>query len=680
MAPGLTRVSLYSMLAWSFLLSFVITVLFAAENSLQKDAQGSGSSPKAPDSGISKSRENAPGFGSSAPMACESSARNGLKRSFRSSENDFSSHGSQAKASASNILVTLPDDLLRMIFKELEIWDLYATSLVSTSVYGRAHRLFFSFLSTYEFRGETYLQLTEILCDHEKLWQNARNGRGQAQARTFLAGSEKFLALSRTLKHVVGGRVKYIGQEFTKFDLHGVPLEILNSEQLISALPYILDHADAFGQYACFICGLVDRGRFDLLEQMAFTTVDSFRFAKLPSMLLPESLLIAAAKSAQKNSETSNVANMLISACDHQSIPPSSQQAPLFILRHWYMRAISIPDGFVFYDGLAESSLSLWLYVLTQGPAKAKELLNLVWKHGDPRAKLLAKLFCVPESDDELGDTSELLDSVRKDASAEKSESLDVYQAMLIRFRFSEICNLKVTRDYERMLERLDMRYHTVRALLDFGQFHLISPILSYMGEYGHSALAARMYQLMDERLSAPIRACFSGAYGAPETLKYLLKSKMRESYVQLVWEAIQSSKNHASLTTALCQLPVSVLRRFALEKNLSVKSVQEMLGTPEETLLSERAISREAYIIHVVLFWELPESVVCHLLDQSPNEMRLKFELVRDFILETWCSVELYKKLMERVEEPFDDDILDEFEEEIRDNRPGLLEEMDLE
>ena len=156
------------------------------------------------------------------------------------------------------------------------------------------------------------------------------------------------------------------------------------------------------------------------------------------STQVPKSIIVAVAKSLQKNEPTLELLNLLVFAGfgDRAAELPENLQMPLFLLRHLDERRVSIPESCVFINGLRASSVSFWMCVLKKESKDAKRLLGRVLKHGDDSSKCLASLFYEPVAHRMIFGA---LDE-------------DFYQAMLARFRFTPACNEYVIQNYRIIL------------------------------------------------------------------------------------------------------------------------------------------------------------------------------------------------------------------------------------
>lgn len=426
---------------------------------------------------------------------------------------------------------------------------------------------------------------------------------------------------------------------------HVLNLDLLNDEHKISVLPYILNQATDLRPWIDYIQGLAERGRFDLLGQMTFPGITADGFHALMGVFLPESVVVAAAKSLGKDPAAGPLLETLGFAGLYGQVAPipEKQPLPLFIVRHLHEKSIPIPEDCALHGGLLEHSISFWMYVLKKKPVEANKLLQLAYTQGDAQTKLLAGIFFKPFSEDHLAIPGH---------NPRDTRPLIVYWAMLIRFRFSSLCSDRVIEYFEAMLKtRQHASYHSACAFLDCQQFQLMNPD-NFCGAHGckYEALAAKMYQLPSGELSLLIQKCFIATPNAPRIFKHLLRRGAKDSYVHLVHDAIRSRNLDRQLDDYLCMAPLPVLRRLAFQHAISIASVHELFSVADEIPIHEEINSKEAYTLSMLIFWDAPESVIIHALDNSMDGHKLPMEIVSGFVQQPEHPVELRKRILGRM------------------------------
>lgn len=578
-------------------------------------------------------------------------------------------------AAQPSLLMALPAELVAIIFKQLVPSSFFKMMRVSKCLYTMARQIV-KFPSTYEHKGTVYFNFTQILHDHDALVQTETIGRTQEELELVLKDSVEYMQLLLVVRDSLGWYVRLAEDSMIEFPLCDVPLDILNNECTISALPYILDQSISDADWVYYIHGLADIGRFDLIEQMTFEGITFDRLAQLLGVLLPESVLIKAISAFQKRGPRFELSGLLAFLKNNyeEGLLAGNWCRGLIFLRHLYERGFKIPNDCYFTCGLDEISISFWMYVLTKEPEEAEQLMRLAFEHGDDETRLLARVFYKPAYAE---------DFAALQFDPDWTEELGVYQAMLIRFRFRFVHNPHIVQHYETMLENpLQASYHVTRALLDCGQFQMIAFDEFYADDVlGLEALAAKMYRLNGVDLGSLIHDCITKIPHAAQILKHLVKRNANAAYIQLVWSAIQSRESDRSLADYYCLAPISVLKTLALGSDIWAESVQVALGMVEEIRVLGRRYSAEAYVLDMVMFWEAPEDIVEYFLDQAPEDFDLGFEAVEDFVLRKGYSGDLCNELIRRLKarERMSDSQEEQLAAGIMKFRPDLAEEWEL-
>lgn len=538
----------------------------------------------------------------------------------------------------------LVQDVRMLIFEKLEFADLYQASYVSEGFRVWADE---AIMSLYVIRhgGKAYLNYTSIIHELNSLFADIRM-RNLRDMDTAVFNDLPHVSCVRSILEPHFGRcINYNRFNEVCFNEGKVSVHILSDPQKITALPYILDFNFYDSAWIHLIRGLAELKRFDLLGKMAFRKIYKLRFCELMSVSLPGHVLMTAAKSFQAESPGSKLAKLLAFAESGSqaalALLPRDYKPPLLILRYIYEKGIPVPENWIFTDGLKESSLSFWMYVLNSGAEEASNLLGLVLNHGDDKSKYLALAFY------------ELVSPRRL-----KSGKRDVYQAMLIRFRFSPITNANVELNYNSMLKRQPViGYHSTCALLDCRQYALLNRCRLAIFESAFlRALIGRMYRLNDDQLNM-FTAKLVGCYlGAPKLLKFLILSKADDWHVQLVWNAIQLNEFHSNVAH-YCRAPLETLKAIVFERDILPENVQKMLAMLDGFWDDEsgKAIPREVHLLYTVMFWEASEQVISYFLAKVPRDYNLKrgIKYAQNMMRLGKYSGELLRMLTERCVRP---------------------------
>lgn len=530
----------------------------------------------------------------------------------------------------------MPRDALFIILSKLKFACLYQASYVSKDFRLLADQAIKSVYGIQRHKS-IHLNYTLILHELEALVQDAAKTGTRAQANRVLKASLRFQCIQSVLEATFGYCIRYARGNLPEFHLENVHLEILADEHKISVLPYFIDQNINTHAAVCLMRGLLDYGRVDLLNQLTFSRITNIGFYQVLSVSLSEPMIRAAAESLRESKPASKLVRRLASAgFDQQRVRlPKVCKLPLALLWYFHGNRMQISKGKVFVGGLTESSIFFWMNVLNSQAKEARVLLQLVQVHGNDESKCLAKAFhgLVPEIS---------MDGPKR----------DIYQAMLIRFRFSPIRNRHVVRNYEGMLVRLTkIRYHTACALLDCGQFQLVN---RYEFSFHHTgtleAVIDKLYRLKNANLGPLLRKFVKRHPNAPELLKRLIKGRAEDSYIELIYDSIQRAWRNPSIEHCYCLAPLNVLKSLALDSDIYVNQIQKMLNILAGARALDKATSKEHHALNVVMFWEAPESTIKRFLGLIPVDCRLDHELVRRLLLQPKYSTEFCQRLIHRL------------------------------
>lgn len=538
-----------------------------------------------------------------------------------------------ATAPEFNIVAVLPNDLFLTIFSKLGIAALYQAMCVSKDFCRLANRTIKS-LYGIENGGKAYLNYTKLLRERDMLVQRANGMESMAVKHLLLKGSPDYQCIQLILEAAFGHCIGCVEGGLPEFCLREVFLDILDDPRRISALPYFLDEAIDYSLWVDYIRVLARWGRFDLLEHMAFSRMTRQCFYELMSAVVPGSVLMAAAEALRKNEPTLELVSLLAHAGFGGPVAtlPGNLQVPLFIFQHLHEKGIAIPEHHVLVGGLDESSIPFWVSMLAKDGSEVETLLKLVLKHGDSNSKRLASVFYGPVPDIAMYDSER-----------------DVYQAMLVRFYFSPICNSHVVLNYEAMLKGLtEVGCHSMYALVDYDQHYLIYQCaIGYSSEVDLGPLTDKMAQFTGHNVNWLIGKCVMRSYGAPGLLRRLIRRRAADAHVRLVWDSIQNTPRFRTIDDHSCSAPLGILRTLLLEQEISIEDAQRMLGALCGFRGYGADISKELHILYTVIFWEAPERVIDHFLGQVPGECRLNSKAVVRLLLLTKYSRELCRKLI---------------------------------
>ena len=139
--------------------------------------------------------------------------------------------------------------------------------------------------------------------------------------------------------------------------------------------------------------------------------------------------------------------------------------------------------------------------------------------------------------------------------------------------------------------------------------------------------------------------------YGdATKLLKYLVRTKADDAYVQLVWDSIQTATRYESFADYCCSVPLPTLKSLVHEPNIPIHSVQKMLSMLGGFQWHQVRVPKEAHVLYTAMFWEVSERALAHLLDQVPNNVQLDYPSVWRLLLMTKYSDRLCSKFFDRL------------------------------
>lgn len=545
------------------------------------------------------------------------------------------STGLAATAPRADILTALTTDAWLLIFARLGFAGIFQASQVSKGFHKLASKAVVA-LYGIQHDGKGYLNYTKVLYDFDTLVQSTAQDATVAEANAILKASAHFTCIQAVLQARFGYSIRFAEGCLPEFFLKEVYFDILEDVQRVSVLPYVLDQQRVRqSQWAFFIAGLAERGQFDLLNQLTFAKIDENYFYELMSIPLPESVIMTAAKSLQRSHPTSGLSELLAWAVfgSQAAVLPEKCGIPLLFLRYLHENSMAVPAGCTFIYGLDRSSIGFWLFLIGREEAAFNELLELILKHGDSQTRRLAIAF---------------YESVPLKSDVDCSEDF-TYQEMLIRFRFSPVCNEHIVQNYNAMLgSLLATSYHVACAFLTCKQFSLVdSCALADFCSVASEALINRMMRVEEEEVNRLLRKCTGCWKSAPSLLKRLIRRKAGGAQVQLVWDSVQA-RQLCTLDHSSCSVPIAILEDLAFEQGFSVDVERVLLMLDSFQWYDER-ISREARVLYTAMFWEASEKIILHFLDLLPIDYMLKRKPVVRLLRLTKYSDEFCKLLIRR-------------------------------
>ena len=528
-------------------------------------------------------------------------------------------------------LADIPKDLLLAILADNFV-SVHGVSIMSKHF---KKLLFSAVKSLYGIKcnGKVYFYYSTILCKFNSLQEHAYREHGESEAKIVLEGTPEYVGIKATLEAEFGACILY-GRGRMIFSPELTELEMLYREKKTLALPYFLDENPCSHEWASCIQALVELGRFDLLSQMKFPHIEEREFRSLLSIPLPTAVIVAAARSLRRNQFFINLSKLVAHAIlqdKDASVPEGC--VPLFTLRYIHENHMAIPQNWVFTDGLSEQSISFWMYLIGKEAVEVQVLLDIILERGDNDTKYLARTFYQTVSSDAM-----------------PADKEDVFQAMLIRFCFSPHSNDYVRTNYRNMIARqITIGYQSIHALLDCGQSELIGQFVvdSSLNYVLLKGLVTKMCRLGEKNLPLLVQRYLIKSYGKSYYFKTLIKEGADDQCTQLVWDWIQSNRESNIIAEYCCLVPVHSLRRLMFEKDISVAAVQEILSSVQAYQVQENTIPKEAAILYTVMYWEAPEEVIIHFLDQLPPDCKFNPGSICRLSQSTKYSIQLWERFV---------------------------------
>lgn len=427
----------------------------------------------------------------------------------------------------SAIEAALSRDVLLIAFARLGFADFYQASYALKSFRELVDPIV-RFRCGIKHNGKTFLNYTAIIREMDALMQDAGKSGSLCKDSRALEGSFHFNCIKSILEARFGYCIEYAAGRLPKFTFSHLSFDILLDEHRIVALPYILDQDAHDLQWVYLIQGLVKLGRLDLLNRLTFPKVSNSNFEQLANNALPDALMLNVVKSLQGNYPITKLAKVL--AWIHSGFPanpvPENCKVSLVFLQYMHERNMAIPRGWVLYCELEQASISFWLYLIQREAEEARALLDLVRRQGSGDTKYLAGVFYGAVQTENLC-----------------VSGIDFYQAMLIRFHSSPVCNEHIIRNYETMLDELStIGYHTACALLDCERYELMEKYpFDNKHDFSLKVIIDRIYRLGHGSLDSLLQKDLEYSPAASSLLKRLLQTKADDAYARLVWQSLQS-------------------------------------------------------------------------------------------------------------------------------------------
>lgn len=536
---------------------------------------------------------------------------------------------------SSSIQAALTIDSLKHILLQLGFADVCRCFYVSKGFSNLAKPIFEEHLCFITHKGRAYLNYTEMLHEMNVIMVDAAKDRDSAEAYAVLAASPKFVFLQSVLEMKFGYCIGHEKEGLPQFYLEGGSLGILHDERKLSILPYVIDRHVYPDMMIPVIRELAMLERFDLLEQIKLKWMNTRYFKQLMGVFLPRAVIINAVKALKENFPSSGLLKWLhYTGFDREAVLLEDFEPPLFILRHLHENDIPIPRYWSFVDGLEESSISFWMYLINSEPNKAAELANIVMKQGDAGSRHLLRSFYEPVP------ATDLLPG-RK----------DVYQAMLLRFRSKHIPTMAGTLVYDTVLESSTAPgIHFAEAMVDCRQFHLIDRCAVKGHETAFaSRLIERICRFTDGKHDSLVAKYVKLMGPNHKFFRRLIHQKVNDSYLEIIWDPICMAMHPGSSGDRSCVVQFSTVKSLTLGLDLCFDDARRVLGMLAALDSFTDAVSNEERIFRTAICWMASEEIITRLLDQLPTSCVLNQKEITPLVLLNRYSNEFWKKVMGR-------------------------------
>lgn len=458
------------------------------------------------------------------------------------------------------------------------------------------------------------------------------DGRSISEALEALGKSLDFLWISSTLNDAFGYCIRYTKEELPEFRIRGFLVDQLNDLSRISVLPFLLDVQVYGTEWVQCICGLADRNRLDLLNELTFPYMDSDECYCLMGTEAHASVILAGAKSLAQNEPDSKLLDelALIQFVDRRVDLGRAWRVSLVVFYHLLVKDLAYPKNMHLFNGLHESSIPFWKYLSRQNNAA---LLDFVVKHGDAECIFVASAF------QRLVDPEKL-------PKAKHS----VYRAAVVHFHFGPMCNPCVAQNYQSLLGNPNLDYRGISALLEYRQYVPIRRAPSYrldgweMLELCRRAYGAKRVDLI-QRFARSLPRVLNLSSG----MKNLVRRRAEDAYIKVFWDILQKMARKSCHADYYCGAPLDALKSIMFGLDYSLTSVLAMLSTVKGYRLNGKKVSAHSHILHTLIFWEAREVILAEYLERIPSEVLIDFGAFHELMCSTEYSTGFILKNIRR-------------------------------
>lgn len=470
--------------------------------------------------------------------------------------------------------------------------------------------------------GRAHPHYSKLAWELDRLVRAEQQGRGISEALEALGKSLDFLWISSTLNDAFGYCIRYTKEELPEFRIRGLLVEQLNDLSRISVLPFLLDVQVYGTEWVQCICGLADRNRLDLLNEMTFPYMDSDECYCLMGTEAHASVILAGARSLAQNEPDSELLDelALIRIVDRRVDLERAWRVSLVVFHHLLLNDLPYPRNMRLFNGLHESSVPFWKYFSKKSDLT---LLDFVVKHGDADCILVAGVF------QRLVDPGKLPEA-----------KYSVYRAAVVHFHFGPMCNPCVAQNYQSLLGNLNLDYRGISALLEYRQYVPIRRAPSYrLDGWEMLELCRKLYGARKVDVIQRLAKSLPRVLGLPSLMKNLVQQRAEDAYIKVFWDILQKMGRKSCHADYCCGAPLDALKSIMFGLDYSLKGALTMLSAVKGYRFNGKRVSAPIHILHTLIFWEAREEILAEYLERIPSEALIDFSAFYELMCSTKYS-----------------------------------------
>lgn len=561
-----------------------------------------------------------------------------------------------------NLQNGLPDDILEAVMSRCPPSFIYQTLSVVSHGFRRVAGLVLQRLHGVQLESGAYPPYTKIAHKFDRIMKEACKGRSREEAHEVLDSCREYWRAKKILDAGFGYYIRPSEEQLMRFHLWNLPFDVLNDEKKVAVLPYYLDYWNSSEKWLYSIQGLVKRRRFDILKQLRFPKLEHKHLRMLIEAEVPVCVMETAME-AFKDGPTFELLDMLaFSGFGSWAVTMCPDwKVPVFVLYYLHRANRELPSSNPLVDGLKNEAIPFWKYVIEN---EAMDLLDLVRKNGDESTRMLADTLQGQVCQRKTGFCRGMGSRFDRDSYYE----MRIYRAVLVRLRFSSMCNKHVVRNYQDAFEPYGkgspVDYHALQALVDAQQCKVIAEIgaakfinsleqneaaADELSQLGRLDLVA---ELLDPAAGL-LESCVTREESLVWTVKSLVHRKANNAFIQVVLDTFETQRFQYNIDHC-CKAPLKLLQRLAFEPGLSLQRVQKIMSELSAEYSTLHA-TRRKHIVHMLMFWEAPEAVLEYFFEQIGPKSKISDALFGVLIQSTRYSDKFIGKYTGQFGLPYD-------------------------